>query len=141
MFKIEENSLLGHWAIENAIKLIPSADLYSETQQARIISFFGRIQVKKIQDLWDKRQKKWKNFDNKLNRIRRLIDWVNEAIRNLLKEFQTAKGISIDRETDTNNLRWQTNKAKGIKISASKVYHIMLNSKNKTTDINRWWNL
>jgi hypothetical protein len=51
MFEIDGNSLPGYWAIEDAIKLIPSADLYSKTQQARIISFFGRIQVKKIQDL------------------------------------------------------------------------------------------
>jgi hypothetical protein len=64
-----------------------------------------------------------------------------EAIVTLLAEFQRASRIRTDKVTEIKTWRWQTSKAKRIHISASKVYHIMLDSKNDVTDLNRWWNL
>jgi hypothetical protein len=50
-YKIDGNNLLNHWAIEDAIKLTSSLDNYTKTQQKRIVSFFGQIEVKAVKDL------------------------------------------------------------------------------------------
>jgi hypothetical protein len=55
LFEMAGNTIPGHWAIENALKVVPATILYSKAQQARIISFLGRIQVEKVQVLWDRR--------------------------------------------------------------------------------------
>jgi hypothetical protein len=103
--------------------------------------FFGLIQVTSVKDLWDTQTNTWKTFDVKLERTRGIPEWVNNAIKLLLQEFQKAKGISKDISKDFTNWKWRTLEGKVINISSSKVYHIMLKSEPDLENINRWWNL
>jgi hypothetical protein len=87
-------------------------------QQARIVYFLGRIQANTIKDLWDNNARNWKNFEEKLDKTRGLPEWVRDAIILLISEFNIARGIGNDIESDSFNWSWKTNKSKGIKISA-----------------------
>jgi hypothetical protein len=58
-----------------------------------------------------------------------------------LAELQKAKGISNDGTADCQHWSWRTNTRKGLKISASKVYNIMLKSQSDIVNLNRWWNV
>jgi hypothetical protein len=89
-YNIRGNKIPSYWSIEDAIKISPSANEYSEDQKARIVSFFGKIQVTTVKDLWNIRLNTWKNFDNKLERTRGLPDWVFWAIKRILEDFHQA---------------------------------------------------
>jgi hypothetical protein len=138
-YKFKGNDLPSHWAVEDVIKLTPSIRQYSPSHQKRIVNFLGKLQVKTVKDLWDNNRKVWKNFDRKLYRIRGLPDWIFNAIKSLLNDIHEANSILAHGTSEPAHWKWQGHKKPGIQISASKVYHLMLNSSLDSEQLNRWW--
>jgi hypothetical protein len=118
-YNLNGKELPSFWAMEDVINIIPLSIYYSDTQNSRTILFFGKIQVTKVRDLWNRSTNTWKNFDTKLTRVRGLPDWVFMAIKDILVEIHTAQGRSAP-------LEMANKQSKGISITAGNVYHIML---------------
>jgi hypothetical protein len=108
IYEIEGNKIPGHWAIDDAVKLTQSISRYSASQQARIVYFFGRIQVTSVKDLWNHTTNSWNNFDTKLLRTRGLPEWAHRAIKTLIAEFNTASGVCTSPDSELLNWKWKT---------------------------------
>jgi hypothetical protein len=132
------NKIPSYWSIQDAIKIAPSRVNFLYDQQSRIVYFFGRLQVTTVKHLWNVTLKKWKNFDQKLQRTRGIPEWICNAIKILLEDFHKPKGITDSVQADCKQWKWKTNKSKGIKIAANQVYHILLKSHPEIENLNRW---
>jgi hypothetical protein len=137
VYEFDGKELPGFWAIDDAISVTYTIAEYNNTQQAPIVYFMGKLQVIKVKDLWCWSTNSWKDFTSKIARSRGLPDWVETVISNLLTELHKAKGISPNNSHKSTQWSWRMQKTKGIQIAASKVYHIMLNSKLELINLNR----
>jgi hypothetical protein len=59
----------------------------------------------------------------------------------MLDNFHKAKGINTMEQEDLSNWKWKSNQENEIKISAKKVYLILLNSEPEIDNLNRWWSI
>jgi hypothetical protein len=139
-YKIKNNKIPGYWAIEDAIKLTTACNGYSPDQLARIVYFLGRLQITTVKNLWNSKNGRWENFNDKCDRIRGIPEWVVEAIKRPLTEFQQASGIDDRASENSNNWKWKANNSTGMKISASKAYLILSKAQPDLENLNRWWN-
>jgi hypothetical protein len=66
-------ALPGHWTIADLLRVLQAIHLASTASLTELAAILGRIGCRQVSDLWDTETQTWKDLQEKMDRVRGLI--------------------------------------------------------------------